>query len=152
MKKLTAVLIGGILLASCTKPKDLEFVDVQNIRMISFGLSESQIGLDLRLYNPNNQRVSLKDVEAKVYANSAFLGDTHTDTTISVPKKDTFAIPLILNVKTGTALTRALQTFSDSTITIRVEGNVKMGKAGVFVNYPIRYEQKQTLSELNLNF
>ena len=89
---LTGVLILAII-ASCAKPKDLEFVDIQNIKMVKWGLSESLVGLDVRFYNPNKQQVNLKDAVAKVYVNSAFLGETNMDTTIAIPRRDTFAVP-----------------------------------------------------------
>lgn len=141
-----------IIISSCTKPKDLEFVDIQNIRMIKWGLSESVVGLDVRLYNPNNQQVKLKDVLAKVYANSTYLGDTQTDSVITIPRKDTFAIPLTLKIQTASAIAKVMETLSDTAVIIKVDGNVKMGKAGVFINYPIRYEQAQKMSDLKLAF
>jgi LEA14-like dessication related protein len=145
---LTGVLIAAII-ASCTKPKDLEFVDIQNIRMVKWGLSESLVGLDVRFYNPNKRQVKLKDAVAKVYVNSAFLGDTNMDTTIVVPRSDTFAVPLILKVQTATALAKIMETAKDSAVTVRVDGSVKMGKAGVFLTYPIKYEKLQSLADLH---
>jgi LEA14-like dessication related protein len=137
------------LISSCAKPKDLEFIDVQNLRMVKWGFTESQIGIDVRFYNPNNQQVQMKDAAVKVYANSAYLGDTKMDSVVSVPRRDTFAIPLILRVQTGTAISQIMESLSDSTIAIKVEGSVKMGKGGVFLNYPIKYERLQKVSELN---
>ena len=145
------ILTGVVLLAtivSCAKPKDLEFVDIQNIRMVKWGLQESLVGLDVRFYNPNKQRVKLKDATAKVYVDSAYLGDTHMDSTISVPRTDTFAIPLLLKVQTATAVSKVLETLADSTVNIMVEGSVKMGKAGVFVTYPIKYNKQQSVADL----
>jgi LEA14-like dessication related protein len=147
-RTLTGVLILAIF-ASCAKPKDLEFVDIQNIKMVKWGLSESLVGLDVRFYNPNKQQVKLKDAIAKVYVNSAFLGDTNMDTTISVPRSDTFAVPLVLKVQTATALAKLMETAKDSAVTVRVDGSVKMGKAGVFLTYPIKYERLQSLADLH---
>ena len=145
---LTGVMIVAIL-ASCAKPKDLDFVDIQNIKMVKWGLSESVVGLDVRFYNPNNKQVKLKDAVAKVYVNSSFLGDTNMDTTIVVPKKDTFAVPLLMKVQTATALAKIMEAAKDSAVTVKVEGTVKMGKAGVFLTYPIKYEKQQSLAELH---
>ena len=146
------ILIGVMIVAtvaSCAKPKDLEFVDIQNIRMVKWGLSESVVGLDVRFYNPNKQRVQLKDAVAKVYVNSAFLGDTNMDTTVSVPRNDTFAVPLLLKVQTATALAKIMETAKDSAVTVLVEGTVKMGKGGMFLTYPIKYEKLQSLADLH---
>ena len=145
---LTGVFIGAIL-ASCAKPKDLEFVDIQNIKVVKWGLSESVIGLDVRFYNPNRQQVKLKDAIAKVYVNSAFLGDTNMDSTVVVPRRDTFAVPLLMRVQTATALAKMMETAKDSAVTVRVDGTVKMGKAGVFLTYPIKYEKLQSLADLH---
>lgn len=149
MRKLLAGLALMAILASCAKPKDLEFIDIQNIRMVKMGLSESLIGVDVRFFNPNKQSVKLKDASAKVYVNSSFLGDTQMDSTISVPRRDTFAVPLVLKVQTATALAKMMETAKDSAVTVRVEGSVKMGKAGVFINYPIKYEKLQSLADLH---
>jgi LEA14-like dessication related protein len=149
MRKIIGAAILMWIVGSCTKPQDLEFVDVQNIRMVQWGLSESLVGLDVRFYNPNNRQVKLKDANVKVYANSTYLGDTQMDTTVSVPRKDTFAIPLTMKVKTVTAISKLVQSLQDSMVNVKVEGSVKMGKAGVFINYPIRYESLQKLSDLN---
>ena len=145
---LTGVFIVAII-ASCAKPKDLEFVDIQNIKMVKWGLSESLVGLDVRFYNPNKQQVKLKDAIAKVYVNSAFLGDTNMDTTIIVPSRDTFSVPLVMKVQTATALAKIMETAKDSAVTVRVDGSVKMGKAGVFLTYPIKYQKLQSLADLH---
>src|SRR5688572_1229973 len=100
MSRITVVLIALVTIASCTKPKDLEFIDVQNVRMVKWGLKDSEVGLDIRFFNPNNQRVQIKDADAKVYVNSTYMGDTRMDTTIPIPRRDTFSLPLVLHVKT----------------------------------------------------
>ncbi len=145
---LTGIIVAAIF-ASCAKPKDLEFIDIQNIRMVKMGITESLIGVDIRFYNPNKQSVKLKDAAAKVYVNSSFLGDTRMDSTVSVPRRDTFSVPLVLKVQTATALAKMIETAKDSAVTVRVEGSVKMGKAGVFVNYPIKYEKLQSMADLH---
>jgi LEA14-like dessication related protein len=150
MKKFALLLFGCYTLAACTKPQDLEFIDVSNVRMISMGFKESLVGVDVRFYNPNNQQVKLKDVEVSIAANSTHLGNTKMDSVVMVPRKDTFSVPLVLKVNTLTTISRLIQTLSDSTVAIKVDGSVKMGKAGIFVNYPIHYEKLQTISDLNL--
>lgn len=145
---LTGVFVVAIL-ASCAKPKDLEFIDIQNVKMLKWGLSESEIGVDVRFYNPNKRQIKLKDAIAKVYVNSAFLGDTNMDTTILVPRRDTFSVPLVMKVQTATALAKLMETARDSAVTVSVDGTVKMGKAGVFLTYPIKYEKMQSLADLH---
>lgn len=141
-----------VVIASCTKPQDLTFIDISNIRMIKMGFTESEVGLDVRFYNPNNQRVQLKDADARVYVNSTYLGDTRMDSTIGVPRRDTFAVPLILNIKTVSVLSKLMETLADSAVNIKVEGTVKMGKAGLYKTFPIVYDKVQSVEELKTNF
>lgn len=135
------------VISGCAKPKDLVFVDIQNIRLVNLGLTESEIGFDARFFNPNS-KASLKDAEAKLYVNSTFLGDTKLDSLISVPRNDTFAVPLVLNIKSMAAVSQLVQTLSDSTVDVKVEGVVKVGKAGVFRSFPISYTRVQSVREL----
>jgi LEA14-like dessication related protein len=148
MRKMIAALALIAMTAACTKPKDLEFIDVGNIHVLKMGLTQSEIGLDIRLYNPNNQRVQLKDAATKVYVNSTYIGDTRMDSLISVPKRDTFSVPLVLSLNTLSGISKIAESLSDSLVNVKVEGSVKMGKAGIFKTFPVRYDKMQRVSDL----
>lgn len=136
------------LTAACTKPKDLEFVDIGNIHLLKVGLTQSEVGLDIRFYNPNNRRVQLKDAATKVYVNSTYIGDTRMDSVISVPKRDTFSVPLVLSINTLSGISKIVESLSDSLVNVKVEGSVKMGKAGIFKSFPVKYDKMQRMSDL----
>jgi LEA14-like dessication related protein len=148
MRKTIVALALIALTAACTKPKDLEFIDIGNIHLVKMGLTQSEIGLDIRLYNPNNQRVQLKDAATKIYVNSTYIGDTRMDSTISVPRRDTFSVPLVLSLNTLSGISKIAQSLSDSLVNVKVEGSVKMGKAGVFKSFPVKYDKMQRVSDL----
>jgi LEA14-like dessication related protein len=136
------------MIAGCAKPKDLEFIDIGNIHLIKMGLKQSEVGLDIRLYNPNNQRVQLKDAATKVYVNSTYIGDTRMDSIVSVPKRDTFSVPLVLSLNTLSGISKIAESLSDSLVNVKVEGSVKMGKAGLFKTFPVSYNKMQRVSDL----
>ena len=49
MRKIIASLAFVVVAAvSCTKPQDLEFIDIGNIHVVKMGLKESEGGLDVR--------------------------------------------------------------------------------------------------------
>ena len=54
-------------------------------------------------------------------------------------------IPLTVKVQTLSAASGLLQQLSDSTVLVRFDGNAKLGRGGVFLNYPIKYEGRQTI-------
>ncbi|MGZ5254229.1 MAG: hypothetical protein ACXWV4_07720, partial [Flavitalea sp.] len=61
------------------------------------------------------------------------------------PRQDTFLIPIMVKVKTLSGATKLIQSRSDSAVNFKVSGNAKLGKAGVFVNYPLLYVGKQLI-------
>ncbi|HRE51497.1 MAG TPA: LEA type 2 family protein [Flavitalea sp.] len=148
MRILTILVVSALLAGSCTKPKDLEFIDIHNVKMLKWGLAESLVGVNARFYNPNNQRVQLKDADVAIYINSGYMGNSLMDSTITIPKKDTFDLPIVIKVKTATAISQVLESLSDSAVAFKVEGKVKMGKSGVFLTYPVRYEGIQKMKDL----
>src|SRR5687768_8017668 len=90
------LIIGFIAMValSCSKPKDLEYLDFENFQVHELGMGESVISADLKYYNPNNFRLKLKDGELDVSLNDTFMGHSKLDTLLEIPRRDTFLIPL----------------------------------------------------------
>ena len=132
----------------CSKPKDLQYIDFQNFQVQELGLGESVISADLKYYNPNNFKLNLKDGDLNVSLNNTFLGNSKLDTLLQIPKKDTFLIPLKMKVDMKTFLSKALNVLLTNEVDVKLDGNAKLGKAGIYFNVPIHYQGKQ---KLNLN-
>ena len=41
-----------VSLFACAKPKDLEYVDFKNLKVLKWGFKESTVGMDIDFYNP----------------------------------------------------------------------------------------------------
>jgi LEA14-like dessication related protein len=133
----------------CRKPKDLQYIDFENFQVQELGLGESVISADLKYYNPNNFKLNLKDGDLNVSLNNTFLGNSKLDTLLQIPKKDTFLIPLKMKVDMKTFLSKALNVLLTNEVDVKLDGNAKLGKAGIYFNVPIHYQGKQ---KFNLNF
>ena len=146
----TSLIVGLIAMAifGCSKPKDLQYIDFQNFQVQELGLGESVISADLKYYNPNNFKLNLKDGDLNVSLNNTFLGNSKLDTLLQIPKKDTFLIPLKMKVDMNTFLSKALNVLLTNEVDVKLDGNAKLGKAGIYFNVPIHYQGKQ---KLNLN-
>jgi LEA14-like dessication related protein len=138
-------LLLALIIAGCTRPKDLQYVDFENVKVLKWGLQQSEVGVDIRFYNPNHQSVQLKQAAVDIFVNNEKLGHSTLDTLIHIPKRDTFSIPVVLQVETMTAASNIIRSLSDTATLIKLEGQAKLGKGGVFFNYPIRYEGIQRL-------
>lgn len=146
LKILTAVFLIWGLISSCEKNKDIQFVRVAGIDMEELGMSKSIVKMTLAYYNPNNYRLQLKDANFDVYFDDTQVGHSLQDTTISIPARDTFYFPVKLEVNMANVLKNAFSAFANKEVTIKATGNCKVGKAGIFLPFPIKCETKQALN------
>jgi LEA14-like dessication related protein len=134
-----------IIVVSCAKPKAPDFVGVENIELRSFSLQETKLGVKVKMFNPNNQRLQVKSADLDLFVNNELLGHSLLDSVIDIPKKDTFYIPLEVRVQTLGTAARMVQSLADTSVMLKVTGVARLGRSGVFMNYPINYEGKQNL-------
>lgn len=147
MRKLSLWALLPLLAISCAKPTGFNYLGVRNFKVMKFGLKESTVGADAEFYNPNKFPVTMKGGSVDVYVNNNFFGKTILDSTIQVPKKDTFLLPVVLKVDMTASAMQLIQTLatgSDS-VKIKLDGSAKIGRSGIFINYPIRYEGMQKI-------
>jgi LEA14-like dessication related protein len=135
----------ALSILSCAKPKDLEYVDFKNLKVLQWGLLESTVGMDIEFYNPNRYQIQVKKADVDVYINNSFLGKSTLDSLIRIPGKDTFMIPVLMRVQTTGAVANIIRLASDSAVMIKLEGHASFGRNGLFVNYPVKYEGLQRI-------
>jgi LEA14-like dessication related protein len=140
-----------MIIIGCSKPKDIQYLDVGNFKMDEIGLGKSVISADLRFYNPNNFKMKMKDGSVDLSINNRFVGHSNLDTLLDIPKKDTFLIPLKMEVDMKSVLSNALNVLLSDGMDVKLDGNAKLGKAGIYFNVPIHYQGKQKLNLFNLN-
>lgn len=148
MKKWIAPALLPILLIAC-KTKELEYLSFDHLKVVKLGFPNSTISLDVTCYNPNKFGLNLTRMESDVYINKEFLGKAILDSSILVPKRDTFLIPVKMDVKMGGTMTSILQLMNSSadstTLLIKLEGKARLKKGGIVLNYPIQYEQMKVI-------
>ena len=79
--------------------------------------------------------------------NNELLGHSLLDSVINIPKRDTFFIPLEVTVQTLGTASRMVQSLADTSVMLKVTGTARLGKSGVYMNYPINYEGKQSMPQ-----
>jgi LEA14-like dessication related protein len=136
-----------LLTVACAKPTGFDYLGVKNLKVLSFGLKQSTVAADVEYYNPNKYPVTMKGAAVDVYVNNNYFGKSTLDTTIQIPKKDTFSIPVVLQVDMNGTVMSLLQTLTAGTdsVLVKLDGKAKVGRSGIYINYPIRYEGKQKI-------
>lgn len=141
------VMLGTVMtLASCSQPKSLVFKDVKNFRLHSIKLTEPIFGADVRFYNPNKYPLVLKHADVSIYINNKYAGKVAFDSTFTIPKRDTFSLPVTLDVTKEGAFNNALQLLMKKDLLIKLQGTARAGRGTALINIPINYEIRSDLA------
>ncbi|GAB4092016.1 hypothetical protein GCM10028786_09420 [Flaviaesturariibacter terrae] len=134
------------LLSGCTRIKDPEFRRVDHFGVRKLGFEETTVGFSATYFNPNNFGVSVKEAVIDVRVDTVYLGQFRQPAEVAVQNLSEFSIPLEGTIGLQKALRFDLPGLLGKTVTLRADGSVKVGKAGIFISKPIHYEGRQTIS------
>lgn len=131
---------------SCSSPKALEYKTYHNFSIQNLGFNSSTIKLDLEYYNPNNFRLQLRNSDLDIFIDGNLLGHSSFDTLITIPRRNTFILPIKFYVDMQNIYKNAWSTLTGKEVLVRLTGRLKIGKANVFMSLPVNYESKETFS------
>lgn len=136
------------LFTGCTKIKEPRFSRIDNFHLKNLGLQQAVIAFSVTCYNPNNFGVTVKEAAADVYIDSVYFGKFLQDSTIGVVKNSGFSIPLSGSVSLQTVLNFNMQKLAKREVVVRANGNVKIGKVGIFITKPFNYQGKHRIQDI----
>ncbi len=131
----------------CSSPKALVYKDLSGVRIQNFTLEHAVIVANLRFYNPNSYGLSLKNGDMDAYINDKYLGKASVDERVSVPANGDFILPVSIDVNMMRMLKDAFDLLSlqKGDVLVRLQGNIRAGKGGVYMRVPVNYEGKQKI-------
>jgi LEA14-like dessication related protein len=100
---------------------------------------------DIKFYNPNKYALNVKEAEMDVYFNDRLLGHTSLSDVVSLPPLDTTFVPFTIQASVADILANTAQIFLNPNVRVKVQGNAKAGRGGIFVNVPINYQGTQRI-------
>ena len=133
-----------VLQLSCSAPKPIEYRDFKDFAIEKLGFTQSTVRMDLIYFNPNNVGLQLKRTDLDIFIDGTYLGHTAQEWQITVPKKRDFAIPIKIDVDMKNLLKNGWNTLTRKEVLVKVSGKIKMGKANVFISYPVNYEGRHS--------
>ena len=148
IKKSLASLLSLVLvmvLFSCRQVVAPEYVGVENLQLGASSFTNTTLSADVQLYNPNKSNLTFKSGSLDIFVDDRKLGHTELDSTIYIPRQDTFSIPLIVKLDIANVIGNALSMSLKDSVLVRLTGKIKVGKSGVFITRPVNYEQKEKL-------
>ncbi len=140
--------IPGIF--SCTKPVAPEYLGFRDLSFEKFSMDESLLHTNLAFYNSNPFSMQLNRADINVYLDDQLANHYVMDSTIFIPRKDSFLVPLNLRLNPRILLGSAIKMLmNNNQVKIRLEGNVKVKRGGMGFTVPVHYEE---LQKLNISF
>ena len=143
--RIIAVSAMVVLMASCRAMKEPDYLGIDSFGVNGIGADTSTLAINVKYHNPNKSRLRLKNAEGDAYIDSIYVGHFYMDTVITIERYSDFVIPILLRADMKTIYKNALSVLFNQEFNVRLDGKCKVGKGGVFFNYPIRYEGKQRL-------
>jgi LEA14-like dessication related protein len=140
--------MGMLWMTSCKQPVAPDYYGVESITITKIGLNESRVDANVKFYNPNHFKLQLKQADVNILVEGKFVGHCLIDSTIYIPKLDSFYIPASVNIDLKNIMGNAVQLLLNGRVRIQAEGFVKLKKDGIGFKVPVHYEQYQQLDEL----
>lgn len=137
-----------LLAVSCRQAEAPEYYGFQDIRIGKVEGQKTILSTTLKFYNPNTFSLKLKRAEVDVKLNALPAGHSLLDSTIFIPQKDTFYVPVSMQVDMHSILSNALSMLLEKQVTVTLDGRVKLKRGWVTFSRPFHYEGKQDLNEL----
>ena len=124
------LIIAGLLLlvlSSCKKLKDPVFNRIQNIRVNNMSKGVSNMTLEMAWFNPNNITARLKQADGEAWMDSTYLGHFYVDSSMTIPAKSDFIVPVKLAVEMKHLVKHSLAAFLNEEVLITIKGKAKVG-------------------------
>ncbi|HZF64441.1 MAG TPA: LEA type 2 family protein [Chitinophagaceae bacterium] len=135
----------AILLVSCAEMKDPQFRRLENFGVRGIGIKEVDIGFTVTYFNPNSFGLSVKEAVADFFVDSIYMGKFTQSKQIDVAKNSEFSVPFTGSVPLAEALKLKVNDLSNRELSVKADGSVRVGKAGVFISRPFTYSGKHKL-------
>ena len=135
-------------LTGCKQPEAPEYYGFQNLQVSQIVAGQTSLSAIVKLYNPNPFSLELKHADVDVSVNGKHIGHSTLDSTIVIPRRDTFYVPVALQVDIKAILSNVMQTLLSRQATIGLDGHVKISHGMLTFRRPFHYEGKQDLNSL----
>jgi LEA14-like dessication related protein len=133
---------------SCKQPQTPEYRGIESLMITKIGVNQSIVSGNIKFFNPNHYGLKMKHADINIFVEDKPVGHCIIDSTINIPRLDSFYIPVSVNVNLGNIVTNALQLLLKGKVKVNADGFVHLKKDGIGFNVPVHYEEYQKLDAL----
>jgi len=136
------------ILSGCQQPQTPEYRGIESLLITKIGVNQSLVSGHIKFYNPNHYSLKMTHADVIILLEDKESGHCIIDSTINIPKLDSFYIPVSVSVNLGNIVSNAFQLLLKGKVKINAEGFVKLKKDGIGFRVPVHYEEYQKLDAL----
>ena len=131
-----------LLLSSCGKYKEIEVGDIQEFSIKGFVDNSLVLAIRVPVYNPSMYKITLMDLDARVYINDEYIGKVNSTEPVVLPRKSNDVHDLVVNVRLANFLGSAMKMMN-----LRKGSNVKLRLEGTFTAKSLGLKKKVEVDE-----
>ena len=125
-----------------------DYRGIESVIITKISINESRIAGNVIFYNPNNFHLQLKHADVTISINDKFAGHCIIDSTIQIPKRDSFLIPVSVNIDLKNIMSNALQLLLNGKVKVNADGFVRLKKSVIGFKVPVHFEQYERVDSL----
>jgi len=145
------LMLLAISLVSCVSPEAPDFNGIQNFKLDVKGLSSARVNGDAVFFNPNRQKIKIRQVDVSVFVEDQKVKDISREFDIIAMPKSEFIIPIDVTLSLGdlnlNLLSTAMSMLNGAKKKMRYEGHARVTVNGLPFRVPFKHEEEV---ELNL--
>jgi len=143
MRRLLPLLLS-MSLSSCLSYKEVELIDLTDIRVERLDARGVAVRVNALVNNPNNYRIHAQEPDVDLYLNDKFIGKGVLDSVITLLPKTTqvYSIPMHAELQGGSLLMVLLSgALGGNEVKLAAKGTV-VGRVGLFrKRFPFEFEE-----------
>ncbi len=136
-----------LFLMACSTPQPFVFKGIKSIKIEKASFGKNIFNAKFEYQNPNNFKLTLKNLDCSVYINDQFLTKYNLDSVYMIPANSNFELPAKMEMELSLLLKNTVDIVFNKPMKISVDGSATITK-GIFTKtFPIHF---QTTQQLNL--
>lgn len=146
-----SLLIG--LTSGCSKkPKSPSFIKLENVKVVSMGLTKVVLSGDAIFNNPNAISGELTNIDIHIRVNDVDITDIDQEVSITIPKNSNFTMPVYfsfnpkqLSSENSGFLKNAIKSFLNKELSVVYQGKITVKVLSISFDVPVAYTEKVSL-------
>ncbi len=138
-------LVLTFCIQACGKVEQPQFRRFENFGVRNMNFQQATVGFSATFFNPNRFGLSAKEAALDIYVDSTYLGKFIQPTDITVNSGVEFSIPLEGTLSLAKVLSSQWKRMLGKEVLLKANGDVKVGKGGVFITRNIAYQGRYKL-------